>query len=84
MTIHFVERLLKSIHFKKIFRSFKSVVIFADFVLISVKMTTLMKEMRIAQLSAKISYTYFQACLPHWKYLLVENISFKYLFRHTL
>ena len=42
-------------------------------------MTTLMKEMRIAQLSAKISYTYFQACLPHWKYLLVENISFKYL-----
>ena len=32
--------------------SFKSVVIFADFVLISVKMITLLKEMRIAQLSS--------------------------------
>ena len=31
---------------------FKSVVIFADFVLISAKMTTLLKEMRIAQLSS--------------------------------
>ena len=33
--------------------SFKSVVIFADFVLISAKMTTLLKEMRIAQMSSK-------------------------------
>ena len=35
-----------------IFISFKSVVIFADFVLISAEMTTLLKEMRIAQLSS--------------------------------
>ena len=32
--------------------SFKSFVIFSDFVLISTKVTTLLKEMRIAQLSS--------------------------------
>ena len=32
--------------------AFKSVVVFADLVLISVKMTTLLKEMRVAQLSS--------------------------------
>ena len=43
------EEELKSIHFKKtILISFKIVVIFADFFLISGKMTTLLKEMRIA------------------------------------
>ena len=47
--------MLKSVHFKETnpnFISFKSIVIFVDFVLISAKMTTLMKEMRIAQLSS--------------------------------
>ena len=47
--------LLKSVHFKKKVAqsSFLSkFVIFGDFALISAKMTTLLKEMRIAQLSS--------------------------------
>jgi hypothetical protein len=47
---------LKSIHFKETVAQssffFKSVVIFPDFVLISAKKTTLLKEMRIVQLSS--------------------------------
>ena len=47
---------LKSVHFKKTVAqsSFlsKVFIIFADFVLITVKMTTLLKEMRIVQLSS--------------------------------
>ena len=43
--------LVKSVHFKKTI-SFKNIVIFADFVLTSTKMTTLLWEMRIAQLSS--------------------------------
>ena len=35
----------------------ENVVIFADFVLISAKMTTLLKEMRIAQLSSQKEWT---------------------------
>ena len=49
-------QILKSVHFKKpIPRSSflsKSVVIFTDFVLISAKTTTLLKEIMIAQLSS--------------------------------
>ena len=47
--LYYIGGLLKSVRFKKtVLISFESVVIFTDFVLISVKMTTLLKEMRIA------------------------------------
>ena len=56
--------------------TFKSVAIFADFVLISAKMTTLLKEMRSAQLSSENERTLTECFITYsWRILRPNKLD---------